>query len=73
MTQYVYRTTDTVKCPVCGAEPGQDCHLQSGQWAGYGDKKRYHIDRIDPTSEPVGVVDETVRPDDPFIYMTPLS
>lgn len=64
----VYRTTNTVKCKWCGAEPGEDCHLAPGQWSGFGQTQRYHTIRVDPTSEPIGQEVEG-PPDSPFIWM----
>ena len=48
----VYRTTNADPRPVCGAEVGQPCDLQPGQSAGYSE--RFHLELIDPTSEPIG-------------------
>jgi len=56
-TEWVYRTTDAVKCEWCGAEPGQRCHLQDGQIAGTLRNPRYHTIRVDPTSDPIGYLD----------------
>jgi hypothetical protein len=59
----VFRTTNAVTCEWCGAEPGESCHIQPGQFGGFpGDKsEKFHLCRIDPTSEPVGVLEpETI-------------
>ena len=50
--QFVYRTTKTVRCEACGAEPGESCHLEPGRETMV--RERFHTCRIDPNSEPIG-------------------
>jgi hypothetical protein len=61
MSEFVYRTTKTIPCPTCGAQTGESCHLQSGQFAGFGVHEKFHLERVDIDSQPVGTL-EPSRP-----------
>ena len=54
--ELIYRTTNGVKCPWCGAEPGESCHLEPGRSRYRRGKEMFHIARVDPTGEPTGVL-----------------
>lgn len=70
--ELVWRTTDAIDCPVCGAKAGEGCHIQPGQFAGFGASRRYHESRVDPINdEPIGYL-EPSNPDYPMRRIHPL-
>lgn len=77
--EYVYATTDAVKCVWCGAEPGERCHMEPGRSdvvmfdRGFPDRRyKFHTCRVDPTSEPIGVLGPE-RPGYAFREIIPLA
>lgn len=61
---YLYAVTTDVDCEWCSAKVDEDCHLQ-GVIRFSGDR-RQHTCRIDPTSNPIGIL----HPHNPAFSMT---
>jgi hypothetical protein len=50
----LYATSLHVRCQWCGAEPGEDCHIEPDRYRGIAKRKKLHTCRVDPTSDPIG-------------------